>query len=365
MNLLKGNTSRYAFLLSCAVLTWLTAPPAVHAATVSTKDVYVKATAAEEEAKFESQQKTIITKKDIEKKQAKSAEDIVFQETGVTRTVDSMGNVGVSIRGAEPRHTLILVDGQEALGGLAKYSGAGDELQRIGTENVDHIEIIQGAASAKYGSGAMGGVINVITTKPTKKAGLKFNVEGRRDRDTAQSTPGTNAYLRADSGKIGKISFALYGNKRDLLPIYSNRIRREVLATQEEADANAYEKNSLRFYGTNANAGISAHYDIDANHTLDTRADHYQESLERFIKRTTSYLEPQVHYKRDLKRNTGNIAYTGKNDTSDWKVEFNYTRTKETDITLTSDYGKSTYEGKTPWMRSMKSITVNGRANLP
>ena len=346
MNLLKGNTSRYAFLLSCAVLTWLTAPPAVHAATVSTKDVYVKATAAEEEAKFESQQKTIITKKDIEKKQAKSAEDIVFQETGVTRTVDSMGNVGVSIRGAEPRHTLILVDGQEALGGLAKYSGAGDELQRIGTENVDHIEIIQGAASAKYGSGAMGGVINVITTKPTKKAGLKFNVEGRRDRDTAQSTPGTNAYLRADSGKIGKISFALYGNKRDLLPIYSNRIRREVLATQEEADANAYEKNSLRFYGTNANAGISAHYDIDANHTLDTRADHYQESLERFIKRTTSYLEPQVHYKRDLKRNTGNIAYTGKNDTSDWKVEFNYTRTKETDITLTSDYGKSTYEGK-------------------
>ena len=346
MNLLKGNTSRYAFLLSCAVLTWLTAPPAVHAATVSTKDVYVKATAAEEEAKFESQQKTIITKKDIEKKQAKSAEDIVFQETGVTRTVDSMGNVGVSIRGAEPRHTLILVDGQEALGGLAKYSGAGDELQRIGTENVDHIEIIQGAASAKYGSGAMGGVINVITTKPTKKAGLKFNVEGRRDRDTAQSTPGTNAYLRADSGKIGKISFALYSNKRDLLPIYSNRIRREVLATQEEADANAYEKNSLRFYGTNANAGISAHYDIDANHKLDTRADHYQESLERFIKRTTSYLEPQVHYKRDLKRNTGNIAYTGKNDTSDWKVEFNYTRTKETDITLTSDYGKSTYEGK-------------------
>lgn len=346
MNLLKGNTSRYAFLLSCAVLTWLTAPPAVHAATVSTKDVYVKATAAEEEAKFESQQKTIITKKDIEKKQAKSAEDIVFQETGVTRTVDSMGNVGVSIRGAEPRHTLILVDGQEALGGLAKYSGAGDELQRIGTENVDHIEIIQGAASAKYGSGAMGGVINVITTKPTKKAGLKFNVEGRRDRDTAQSTPGTNAYLRADSGKIGKISFALYGNKRDLLPIYSNRIRREVLATQEEAAEQGFEKNSLRFYGTNANMGLSMHYAPGNHKKLDVRADRYQENLERFIKRTTSYLEPQVHYKRDLTRNTGNIAYSDSNAVSDWKVELNYTRTKENDITLTSDYGNSTYEGK-------------------
>lgn len=305
-------THRHAALLSCAIVAWMSMPLPSYGANVSTKDVFVKATVAEEEAKVESQQKTIITKQEITKKQAKSAEDIVFQETGVTRTVDSMGNVGVSIRGAEPRHTLILVDGQEALGGLGKYSGAGDELQRIGTENVDHIEIIQGAASAKYGSGAMGGVINVITSKPNKKAGIKFNVEGRRDRESAQRTPHSNLYLRADSGKIGNFRFAIYGNKRDLAPIYSNRMRREVLATQEEADANAYEKNSLRFYGTNANAGISAHYDIDANHKLDTRADHYQESLERFIKRTTSYLEPQVHYKRDLKRNTGNIAYTGK-----------------------------------------------------
>ncbi|WP_040780838.1 hypothetical protein [Megasphaera lornae] len=80
MNLLKGNTSRYAFLLSCAVLTWLTAPPAVHAATVSTKDVYVKATAAEEEAKFESQQKTIITKKDIEKNRPNRRKILSFRK---------------------------------------------------------------------------------------------------------------------------------------------------------------------------------------------------------------------------------------------------------------------------------------------
>jgi hypothetical protein len=34
------------------------------------------------------------------------------------------------------------------MGDFAKYSGDGDELQRLGTENVDHIEIIQGAASS-------------------------------------------------------------------------------------------------------------------------------------------------------------------------------------------------------------------------
>ena len=57
-----------------------------------------------------------------------------------------MGRVGVSIRGAEPRHTLILVDGQPVLGDFAKVPRCrGDELQRLGTENVERIEIIQGA----------------------------------------------------------------------------------------------------------------------------------------------------------------------------------------------------------------------------
>jgi len=148
-------------LLSLGVALWLAAPlSAAHAEDappqetqrIQTEAVDVEAQAAQEEAKYESQQKTIITKEDIEKKQAKAVEDIIFSETGVSRTVDAMGRVGISIRGAEPRHTLILVDGQPVLGDLAKYSGAADEVMRLGTENVERIEIIQGAASAKYGS---------------------------------------------------------------------------------------------------------------------------------------------------------------------------------------------------------------------
>ncbi|MFC2741425.1 MAG: TonB-dependent receptor plug domain-containing protein, partial [Selenomonas sp.] len=103
---------------------------------VQTGSVDVEANAAKEDAKYESQSTTIITKEDIEKKQAKSVEDIIFDETGMTRSVDAMGRVTLSIRGAEPRHTLILVDGQPVMGDFAKYTGAGDELQRLGTENV-------------------------------------------------------------------------------------------------------------------------------------------------------------------------------------------------------------------------------------
>ena len=78
---------------------------------VTTKQVVVQSSQAEENAKWESQQVQIITAKEIEEKQAKSVEDVIFNQTGVSKTVDAMGRTGVSIRGAEPRHTLILIDG--------------------------------------------------------------------------------------------------------------------------------------------------------------------------------------------------------------------------------------------------------------
>ncbi len=244
------HTRRYTLLL-CALISWLATPgyEATAAERVTTRDIIVQATRAEEEAKFESQQKTIITKAEIEKKQAKSVEDIVFNETGVTRTVDSMGRVGVSIRGAEPRHTLILVDGKPVMGDLAKYSGAGDELQRLGTENVDHIEIVQGAASAKYGADAIGGVINVITNKPSKKSGLRFNLEGRREKGDGDISPYSNYFLRADSGQVGKFRFDVYGSKQDIMPVYASRARKNSFLASDED--HGFLKNSLRFYGTN------------------------------------------------------------------------------------------------------------------
>ena len=337
------QSSRYA-LLMCAVLSWLAMPVYGAEERIATRDIIVQATPAEEEAKYESQQKTIITKADIEKKQAKSVEDIVFNETGVSRTVDSMGRVGVSIRGAEPRHTLILVDGQPVMGDLAKYSGAGDELQRLGTENVDHIEIVQGAASAKYGSDAIGGVINVITNKPRKKAGIQLNAEGRREKGNGDIVPFSNYFIRADSGQMGKFRFDVYGSKQDIMPIYASE-NRKVSALSSDED-HGFLKNSLRFYGTNSNMGLFGIYDINKNNSLSFRAERYTEDLERYVKRSTSYLEPQVHYKRDLDRNTMNLTYNGKNDKSTWKAELNYARVKEDDVTLTSDYGNSTYEGK-------------------
>lgn len=311
---------------------------------VSTADIHVEVDAAQEEAKMESQQKTIITKEDIEKKQAKSVEDIIFSETGVSRTVDAMGRVGVSIRGAEPRHTLILVDGQPVLGDLAKYSGAADEVMRLGTENVERIEIIQGAASSKYGSDAIGGVVNIITRKATKEPGFQFNWEGLKTKND-DGLPFSNFFLRADSGQMGKFRVGLSGSKREIMPVYASVARRKT-GMGFDYGKRDFKPNVLRAYGDTATVGLVGTYEPDNRNTFEVRMDHYTEDLVRDVKHSDSDLEPQQHFKRQADRNSYNIGWSGYNNASDWKVELNSTNIKENDVSLINYDGKSVYEGK-------------------
>ena len=339
-------------LLSYAITAWLAMPAYTAWADdgtqggtrVSTADIHVEVDAAQEEAKYESQQKTIITKEDIEKKQAKSVEDIIFSETGVSRTVDAMGRVGVSIRGAEPRHTLILVDGQPVLGDLAKYSGAADEVMRLGTENVERIEIIQGAASSKFGSDAIGGVVNIITRKATKEPGLQFNWEGLKT-ENDDGLPFSNFFLRADSGQMGKLRLGLSGSKREIMPVYASVARRKT-GMGFDYGKHDFKPNVLRAYGDTATVGLVGTYEPDSRNTFEVRMDHYTEDLVRDVKHSDSDLEPQQHFKRQADRNSYNIGWSGYNNVSDWKVELNSTNIKENDVSLINYDGKSAYEGK-------------------
>lgn len=320
--------------MSMPVFAESTQPEDSKETSVATQDVIVEADKAKEAAKYESQSTTIITAEDIAKTQAKSVEDIIFTETGVTRTVDAMGRVGVSIRGAEPRHTLIMVDGQPVMGDIAKYSGAGDELQRIGAENIDHIEIIRGSASAKYGSDAIGGVINVVMKKPAKTAGMEVNIEGMRTKGNSDTFPYTNSYIRADSGQVGKWRFAAYGSKRDILPIYRT-------FTDSTMNTSRFAKDSLRYYGDIKNIGAMASVDIDERNSIDVTVDSIKEDLKRNNRGTL------MQFKRKVNRDSQQISYTGNNGgNTDWKFDYSYSKLQEDDITLSSMESASKYEGK-------------------
>lgn len=114
----------------------------------------------------------VIDAEQLEAYSGRSLSEVLQFATGtVVRDLGSSSSI--SIRGFDYGHTLLLVDG---LRRTEKY--AGSNINNISLENVERIEIVRGPMSALYGSEALGGVINIITRKPTgePRASVKTSI---------------------------------------------------------------------------------------------------------------------------------------------------------------------------------------------
>ncbi|RYE03105.1 MAG: TonB-dependent receptor, partial [Sphingomonadales bacterium] len=88
----------------------------------------------------------------------------------------SSGQQGLSsfsLRGLQPIRTLTLLDGQRVVG--ANVTGVPD-ISMFPQLLVKRVDVVNGGASASYGSDAVGGVVNFITD--TRFTGFKANVQG-------------------------------------------------------------------------------------------------------------------------------------------------------------------------------------------
>ena len=81
----------------------------------------------------------------------------------VQTTSPSLGGANVRVQGLRGRYTQILADGLPLYGG--QTGGLG--LLQIPPMDLGGVEIIKGVASALYGGSALGGVINLISRRPT------------------------------------------------------------------------------------------------------------------------------------------------------------------------------------------------------
>ena len=87
----------------------------------------------------------------------------------------------IDLRGMGPNNTLILIDGRPVTSRNAVRPGRASEQDTRGDSQwvppsaIERIEVLRGPAAARYGSGSMGGVVNIITKAPTKK---EFSVTG-------------------------------------------------------------------------------------------------------------------------------------------------------------------------------------------
>ena len=119
-----------------------------------------------------------ITAADIEKQPVvNDVAEIIRKMPGVnlsgTSPSGQRGNQRqVDIRGMGPENVLILIDGKPVLSRTSVKMGRSGERDTRGDTNwvpaemVDRIEVIRGPAAARYGSGAAGGVVNIITKAP-------------------------------------------------------------------------------------------------------------------------------------------------------------------------------------------------------
>ncbi|MER2513148.1 MAG: TonB-dependent vitamin B12 receptor [Nitrosomonas ureae] len=153
-------------LLSLGITTSLFAANADH----QEKPVIVTATRTAQTADSALASVTVITRKDIERQQARSIQDLFRGVPGVN--VVNQGGAGkatfVQMRGTESDHVLVMIDNIK----VGSATSGTTAFENIPIDQIDRIEIVRGPRSSLYGSEAIGGVIHIFTRKGDG-AGLK------------------------------------------------------------------------------------------------------------------------------------------------------------------------------------------------
>jgi len=146
----------------------------------------------------------VVLKTSIDDKSAHNIFEALNGEAGI-RVEQQCQACNFSIlrmQGLGANHTQVLLDGQPVYSGLAGVYG----LQQMSTADVDQIEIVKGAGSALYGSNAVAGAINILSSIPRK-------TEGRIGIEIGEH--GTNNYDISASARKDKLGIFLFAQQSE------------------------------------------------------------------------------------------------------------------------------------------------------
>ena len=110
---------------------------------------------------------TVLTRLDIERSQAIDLATLLATEAGIQMASNGVRGTATSlfVRGAPTRQVLVLVDGVA----LSRQDATGQVgIEHLMLDQIERVEIVRGNVSALYGSGAVGGVIQVFTRTPVQ-----------------------------------------------------------------------------------------------------------------------------------------------------------------------------------------------------
>ncbi|MDB5900499.1 MAG: TonB-dependent receptor [Ramlibacter sp.] len=155
-------------------------------------EVVVSASRTEQRVRDALPATTLITREQIELAQTPDLPTLLRNVAGVEFTQNGgMGTVSSAfLRGAESRHTLVLIDGVP----VNNLNFGTAALEHLPIADVERIEVVRGNVSSLYGSAAVGGVVQIFTRQP-----------GNTPHASLSTQAGTNGLLQASGSASVKL----------------------------------------------------------------------------------------------------------------------------------------------------------------
>lgn len=191
----------------------------------------------------------------------------------VETNCQNCGTSEILLLGLEQKYTQLLCDGVPLFSGLAGVYG----IEQIPALFIDRIEVVKGGGSSVYGSGAVGGVINLIGRRPARTGGLaEFQIDDVHG-NTATTSGAVLDFVTPD----GRTAASFYGQRARVAPIDLNgdgfsdlaqrrldvagaRVTRRTVAGEWRADftrTREYRRGGNAFDRPDARADISERVD--------------------------------------------------------------------------------------------------------
>ena len=104
----------------------------------------------------------VVDKEEIQTRPSVSLPDILQNEPGISLVRDGIWGTEISIRGLSRENIVTLINGNR----VVTSTDVAARLSMIDLNDIERVEVIKGASSSIYGSGATGGIINIITKSP-------------------------------------------------------------------------------------------------------------------------------------------------------------------------------------------------------
>ncbi len=136
-------------------------------------EVVITATRNEKNLNNVGRSITVITRDDIKESGAITLSELINREEGFY-VVGAQQNPGtlsnLSIRGSNNSHTVVMIDGIRISDPSSTDNSP--DISEFSLANIERIEIVRGSHSTLFGSSAIGGVVNIITTSNNQSPGI-------------------------------------------------------------------------------------------------------------------------------------------------------------------------------------------------